>query len=200
LAVAAATGCGGGNNTESSSKTSSTSAASPTSAAASGTPSAGPPSGMYAPPGDYAGLLIKASDLGSEFTAPNPPVQDPNGPGLTGVGQSFTNADGSNQVTGTITLFVNPATAASVASTMKDELSKDVPGAPVQPIDVGTNGQMIAGMTADKSKAETDLTFAEGKAVVFLQFHSAPNDPVPSDFALAVARKQDDIIKNGLPS
>lgn len=154
---------------------------------------------MYAPPGDYSGLLIKASDLGPDFTAPNPPVQNPNGPGLTGVGQSFVNAS-DNQVTATITLFVNPATAASVASTMKDELSKDVPGAPVQPIDVGTNGQMIAGMTPDKSRAETDLTFAEGKAVVFLQFHSAPNDPVPPEFALGVARKQDDVIKNGLPS
>jgi hypothetical protein len=155
---------------------------------------------MYAPPGDYTGLLIKASDLGPDFTAPNPPMQNPNGPGQTGVGQSFINADGSNQITATITLFVNPATAASVASTMKDELSKDVPGAPAQPIDVGTNGQMIAGMTPDKSKAETDLTFAEGKAVVFLMFHSAPNDPVPPDLALAIARKQEDVIKNGLPS
>jgi hypothetical protein len=166
---------------------------------------------MYAPPGDYSGLLIKASDLGPEFNAPNPPVQNPFGPEATGVGQSFINADGSAQVIETITIFVNPATAESFASSMKDELSKDVPGAAMQPIDVGMNGQMVVmtlsevitetdGTTSDKSKAATDLMFAQGKAVVLLKFRSAPNDPVPPEFALSVARKQADNVKNGLPS
>jgi hypothetical protein len=169
---------------------------------------------MHAPPGDYSGLLIKASDLGPEFNAPNPPMQNPDGPEATGVRQSFINADGSAQVTAKIAVLVNPATAESVESSIKDELSKElskeVPGAAIQPIDVGMNGQMVTfeveeqvgtgGTTSDKWEAETNLMFAQGKAVVVLKFRSAPNDPVPPEFALSVARKQADNVKKGLPS
>ena len=41
--------------------------------------------------------------------------------------------------------------------------------------------------------------FTEGKAFVSIDFESPANDPVPQDFVLDVARKQDAAIKAGLP-
>jgi hypothetical protein len=153
----------------------------------------------YAPPGDYTGLLIKPSDLGPDIVTPNPPVQNPNGQGQTGVGQLFANPDGTRKVADTITLFADAATANSVAASMNEAMSKDVPGAPAQKIDVGTNGVMFAGLSPDKANAVTEVAFASGKAVVFLIFQSAPNDAVPPDTALDIARKQDAAVKAGLP-
>jgi hypothetical protein len=59
---------------------------------------------------------------------------------------------------------------------------------------------MVAGTSPDKSKAVTVLLFTEGKAFVTLEFDSAPNDPVPPDFAQTVAAQQDNVIKSKLPS
>jgi hypothetical protein len=208
LALAAA-GCGNDSGTSSSSTTSSASATSSTSAttsSASAAPSGAPgtpgaePNVAYAPAGDYSGLLIKPTDIGPDVVAPNPPVQNPNGAGQTGIGQLFTSPDGSRKIADTITLFADPATASSVAASMNDAMSKDVPGAPAQKIDVGTNGQMFAGQSPDKANAVTELSFASGKAVVFFIFQSAPNDPISADAALDIARKQEAAVKAGLPS
>lgn len=55
-------------------------------------------------------------------------------------------------------------------------------------------------MIHDGPKSNTVVIFTEGKAFVDLEFESPPNDPVPPDVALDVARKQDAAIKAGLPS
>lgn len=192
LAVAAATGCSGGHNATSSSTASSTSSS--TSAAASGTSSAVPSSG------DYTGLLIKASDTGPDFINGGVPTINPVA-GQVGVAQMFfTTRDGHRTIADRITVS-DPATAtAQTVTSSFAELGKDVPGVPDQPIDVGTNGRMVAGMSPNQSKAVTALVFAEGKAAVYLRFLSAPDDPIPPEFALDIARKQDAAVKNGLPS
>jgi hypothetical protein len=46
----------------------------------------------------------------------------------------------------------------------------------------------------------TVLLFTEGKAFTNLEFDSAPNDPVPTQFVTDVGQKQDTAIKNGLHS
>jgi hypothetical protein len=46
----------------------------------------------------------------------------------------------------------------------------------------------------------TYVTFAEGRVCVDLEFDSAPNDPAPQDVVLDIARKQDALVKNRLPS
>ena len=44
----------------------------------------------------------------------------------------------------------------------------------------------------------TVLLFTEGKALVDLEFDSAPTDPIDPGIAAEVGRKQDIAIKNGL--
>jgi hypothetical protein len=44
------------------------------------------------------------------------------------------------------------------------------------------------------------VMFTEGKTFVDIEFESAAGDPLPPDFVLDVARKQDAAIKAGLPA
>ncbi|HUJ83750.1 MAG TPA: hypothetical protein VLW83_17830 [Candidatus Acidoferrales bacterium] len=48
--------------------------------------------------------------------------------------------------------------------------------------------------------AVTVVLFAKGKALVDLEFDSAPNDPIDPGVATDLGRKQDAAIKNGLPN
>jgi hypothetical protein len=64
---------------------------------------------------------------------------------------------------------------------------------------VGLDGMLYPGATPDGSQAVTTLLFAEGRADVILEFHSAPDDPVPPDAAIELGQKQDAALKQGLP-
>lgn len=44
------------------------------------------------------------------------------------------------------------------------------------------------------------MIFSEGKVVAQVIFEGEPNDPVPADIAMDVARKQDAAIKSGMPA
>ena len=56
------------------------------------------------------------------------------------------------------------------------------------------------GPSAYGSKAETEVIFGEGRVLAQIIFESGPNDSVPADIAMDVARKQDAAIKSGLPA
>jgi len=187
---AATTGCG--NNKTSPPSSSATSASAAASATGSNTvtsPSTGQPT-------DYSGLLIKPSDIGGDLTTPQPPVLNPNN--APGVAQLFASADNSRRIGDTI-LIVDPATAAAGIENTKTNYAGKVSGT-WQPVDVGSNGAIISGTSPDNSQAVTVLLFSEGKALVNLEFDSAPNDPIDPGVATDVARKQDAAIKSGLPS
>jgi hypothetical protein len=171
---AAATGCG-------TDKT----ASSPSSSPASST----------AQPSDYSALLIKPTDIGEDLTAPQPPVLNPSG--AAGVAQLFANADNSRRIGDTILIVADPATAAAGLDNTKSNYTSKVSGT-WQPADVGSNGSMISGTSPDNSQAVTVLLFTEGKALVNLEFDSAPNDPIDPAVATDIGRKQDAAIKNGL--
>ena len=183
---AVATGCGGGNKGSSPS-----SSASSASSAASGTAA---PSEQ---PTDYSALLIKPSDIGGDLNAPQPPVLNPNG--APGVAQLFATADNSRRIGDTILIVADPATAAAGVENTKTNYGGKVSGT-WQPVDVGSNGAMISGTSPDNSQAVTVLLFNEGKALVNLEFDSAPNDPIDADVAKDIGRKQDAAIKKGLPN
>jgi hypothetical protein len=193
--LAAATGCSFSEKSPSSSTKSSTTSAASSSSAASTTPSA-PPSGS-GPLGDYTNLLLQASDVGSDATTSGPPIQNPGG--VAGAAVTFTNSDRTRSIDDLVIVLVDPAAAAQAAKERTSEFSKYVTGAP-QPFAVGTNGLIGVGMSPDNSKAVTYVTFAEGKVGVDLTFSSAPNDPAPQDVVLDIARKQDEIVKNRMPS
>ncbi|OBG34194.1 hypothetical protein [Mycobacterium sp. E3198] len=147
-------------------------------------------------PADYSSLLIKPSDIGGDFKSPQPPVLNPNN--ATGVAQLFANPDNSRRIGDTILIVADPAVAPTAIDKTKANYAGKVSGT-WQPVDVGSNGFMISGNSPDNSQAVTVLLFSEGKAIVNIEFDSAPNDPIDPAIALDVGRKQDAAIKSGLP-
>jgi hypothetical protein len=182
IVVGAATAAGCASSKTSSPSASSAGAGSVTS------PSSGQPS-------DYSALLIAASDIGGDFTTPQPPVLNPNN--AVGVAQFFVNADKSRRIGDSIQIEADAATAAVGVDNTKANYGSRVSG-PWQPIDIGSNGTIISAISPDNSQAVTVLLFTEGKALVDLEFDSAPNDPIDAGVATDVARKQDAAIKKGL--
>jgi hypothetical protein len=150
------------------------------------------------PPIDYNALLIKPHDIGGDFTASGPPVLNPNG--APGINQLFSNADGSRVIGDAILIVADAATAAVGVANTKNNYASKVTGGEWQPADVGSNGTIISGSMPDNSHAITVLVFSEGKAMVSLEFDSAPTDPIDRDIALDIGRKQDAAIKDGLPN
>ena len=148
-------------------------------------------------PTDYSSLLIKASDIAADMTTPQPPVLNPNN--APGVAQLFTNSDNSRRIGVTILILDDPVAAAGGVANTKENYAGRVTGT-WQPVDVGSNGSMISGTSPDNPQAMTVLLFTEGKALVNLEFDSAPNDPIPPALAIDVGRKQEATIKAGLPS
>ena len=185
----ATSGCGNDHKTSS---PSSSSTAAPSSTGS--TTVTGPPP---AQPTDYSSLLIKPSDIGGDLTTPQPPVLNPNN--APGVAQLFANADNSRRIGDTILIVADPAVAAAGVENTKANYGGKVSGT-WQSVDVGSNGAMISGKSPDNSQAVTVLLFTEGKALVNLEFDSAPNDPIDPAVATDIARKQDAAIKSGLPS
>ena len=187
-------GCGSkedSSSSESSSATSSASSQSATSETEATSSEAAAPAA-----GDHSNLLMTAEDvssLGETFTSDNPPLVNPNG--VQGVAQAFQSSDKTATIGDTILVFADPAEATKqIANVKETALATMVTGAP-EPLAVGTDGVMAAGTSPDGTKAVTVLMFTEGTAYVTLEFDSAPDNPVPPDFAQAVAQKQLDAIK-----
>ncbi|OJZ74607.1 hypothetical protein BRW65_07775 [Mycobacterium paraffinicum] len=197
-ALSIVTACGGKGDTaasSSSSKATSSTSTTPSSSAASTTSSA-PPSGV-APLGDYTYLLLQASDVGIDVATTGPPTQNPGG--IAGAGVTFTNPPRTRSIDDVVVVFTDPATAAQQAKERAQSFGKYVTGAP-QPFEVGTNGLIAVGTSPDNSKSVTYVTFAEGRVGVDLEFDSPPNDPAPRDVVLDMANKQDQLVKDRLPS
>nr|WP_276807231.1 hypothetical protein [Mycobacterium nebraskense] len=145
---------------------------------------------------DSSALLIKPTDMGGDLTAPQPPVLNPNN--APGVAQLFASADNSRRIGDTILIVADPATAAAGIDNTKANYGGKVSGT-WQPVDVGSNGTMISGTSPDNSQAVTVLLFSEGRALVNLEFDSAPGDPIDPAVATDIGRKQDAAIKKGMP-
>jgi hypothetical protein len=193
LAVGAAAtlltaGCGGSSSSSSSSpaSSSSTAASSTSSTAAAST--------------DYAKLLIAASDIvapGDTFTAQEP-TMNPNG--APGVATVFSNGGDTREIGDTILVLPDAAGAATALKGATAALGTSVVGGTPAPASVGSDSVMVSGASPDGAKAVTVLLFTQGSAFVTLEFDSAAEDPVPSEFVLDVAGKQDQKITAGLGS
>jgi hypothetical protein len=197
---AAVTGCG---SDKSPSPSSSTKSSTSTSSAA---PSSAPPtsSSAAAQPSDYSNLLIKATDIvvpGDSFNGPKTRQLTDPAPGIEGV---FTNQAGARTVIDSLLVYPDPGAADkdrdSLTKSYVDPQNGAIKGGTPAPADVGVGGTIISGPSADGTKAKTSVIFGEGKVVALVEFESAPNDAVPPEVALDVARKQDAAIKAGLPS
>jgi hypothetical protein len=194
LAVGAtSTGCSTGNKSAAPPSAGST----PSGATSANSAPSSPSSGASAQPTDYSHLLIKASDIGGDLSAPQPPVVNPNG--AVGVAQLFANPDNSRRIGDTILIVADPAVAAAGLENTKANYAGKVSGS-WQSVDVGSNGALISGTSPDNAQAISVLLFTEGKALVNLEFDSVPSDPIDADIAKDIGRKQDTAIKKGLPS
>jgi hypothetical protein len=196
ILVSGVAGCG---SNKSSSPSSTSTSPSASTSAASQSSAAPTSSSAAAQPGDYSGLLIKPTDIvapNDTFTlAQTLPV--PNPAGTEGV---FMNQAGSRKIDDTIYVYPDAAAAAQALDQSSKAISElSVKGTPT-PADVGTGGQIAAGPSPDGNKAKAIVMFTEAKVFAVLEFESPPNDPVPSDFVLDLARKQDAAIKAGMPS
>ena len=193
---AAAAGCGNHQTTSApTSSSTTTSSAAPTSSAPPGTVTSPPPGQQT----DYSVLLIKPADIGPDFSAPQPPLLNPDN-GL-GVAQLFVNADNSKRVGDFILILADPAAAAAGVENTKKNYAGKVSGT-WQPVDVGSHGAMISGGSGtapDSAKAVTVLLFTEGNALVNMEFDSPPDAPMDPDAVIDIGRKQDAAIKDQLP-
>lgn len=187
-------GCGDDKGSTPSSITSSSSSAATSSAASSGAAASTP-----AAQGDYSSLLITPTDVGPNAFVDGPPSANPGG--VTGAAQTFKNPDGKRVIVDTIGVNADPGAAAQLLEAMKGEVGKKV-NAPQQPIDIGSGGFMVIGQSTDPAKQMevSEAVFTEGKALVDLEFDCVPGNPTPADELLALARKQDAAVKNGLTS
>jgi hypothetical protein len=148
------------------------------------------------PPADYAGLLIRASDINApEVFTGSLPVNNPDG--RVGVTTTFSNDDRSHVIYDTIEVLTDPAAAAIALDKRKHGLDGIVHGVP-DPIDVGTGGTTVSGPAPDGVKGVTVLLFTEGRAFVELEFDGPDRMPAPQDFVTDVGRAQDEAIKKGL--
>ncbi len=190
IALATA-GCGGSDQSSGSSKESTSSASATASATSS--ESAAPSAGAN---GDYSSLLIKPSDIGPEATADGPPTANPGG--TTGTGQTFRTTDGNRIIVVTIGVFPDAAAAAAVIQPMKDAITDKVDGQQ-KPVDIGSNGFMVEGPAKKKSMEVSEVVFTQGRALVDVEYDSAPGNPAPADTVLDVARKQAAAVAAGLP-
>jgi hypothetical protein len=147
---------------------------------------------------DYSGLLIAAEDItapGDTFTAQAPTV---NPAGKPGVATVFSNGPDTREIGDTIMILPDAGAAAEALHGATDALSGAIADPKPEPAQVGSDAIIASGTSPDGSKAVTVLLFVEGKAFTTLEFDSAAGDPVPSEFVLDVAGKQDQKIKTGL--
>jgi hypothetical protein len=193
---AAVTGCGG--HTAPAPSSSATSSKS-----SSAAPSSAAPTSSSGAAQQYANLLIQPSDIvvpGDNFKLQQT-VPVPNPAGISGL---FANDAGSRTINDTIYVYPDVAGATQArdmtVSTLTDP-DLGVRGGTPTPVDVGNGGTMAVGTTMrpEGPKSKGSVMFTEGKTFVDIEFESAAGDPLPPDFILDVARKQDAAIKAGLP-
>ena len=192
VVVLAVAGCGGSDQSSPSTIESTIAPASTVTQSSSAQASA---PGTTAADGDYSSLLIQPTDIGPDVTTDGPPSANPGG--SPGTGRVFRTADGRAVVV-TIAVFPDAAGAAALIQPFKDELATKVDGQP-KPVDVGANGFMVEGPAKKKSMEVSEVVFAQGRALIDLEYDSPPGNPAPADAVLEVARKQAAAVAAGLP-
>jgi hypothetical protein len=185
--AAVATGC---------TATSSTSSAeSPDTSIALSSPPQSTPAGRVAP--DYRRLLIEPGDIntGTDTFATRSSTTNPGG--SDGVAALFVNQHDTRAIGDTILILPDSAAATTTLNTTVSAIGTITGGRP-QPSPVGTGGTVVSGTSPDGAKAVTVLLFTENRAVVRLEFDSAPGDPMPPQVVTDVGKQQQIAVRTGL--
>jgi hypothetical protein len=180
------------------SATSSTSSVeSPDTSIAVSSPPPSTPAGRVA--SDYRRLLIEPGDInnGTDTFATRSSTTNPGG--SDGVAALLVNQHDTRAIGDTILILPDSAAATTTLDTTVSSLGTIITGGSPQPSPVGTGGTVVSGTSPDGSKAVTVLLFTEGRAVVRLEFGSAPGDPMPPQVVTDVGKQQQIAVRTGLP-
>jgi hypothetical protein len=179
------------------SATSSTSSVeSPDTSIAVSSPPPSTPAGRVA--SDYRRLLIEPGDInnGTDTFATRSSTTNPGG--SDGVSALFVNQHDTRAIGDTIVVLPDRAAATTTLNSTVSAIGTIITGGRPQPWPVGTGGTVVSGTSPDGSKAVIVLLFTEGRAVVRLEFDSAPGDPMPPQVVTDVGKKQQIAVRTGL--
>ena len=139
---------------------------------------------------DYRRLLIEPGDIntGTDTFATRSSATNPGG--SDGVSALFVYQHDTRAIGDTILILPDSAAATTTLNTMVSALGTIITGGSPQPSPVGTGGTVVSGTSRDGSKAVTVLLFTEGRAVVRLEFGSAPGNPMPPQVVTDVGNKR----------
>lgn len=195
-------GCSGAPS--SSTATSASATSTPPAESTTVTTTSGPSSSALAQPSDYTGLLIRVTDIDAPipFTA-GPPTANPNGqPGAAILFSSQPHPQDQDGITihqvfirDTIHVLPDPAAAANALKSAEAAQGSVVKAAKTDASNVGSGGVMLSGTSPDGSQGVTVLLFAQGRALVTLEFDGPVDSLPPPGFVTDIGQKQADAIK-----
>ena len=149
-------------------------------------------------PVDYRDLLLVASDLTDAEDSFVERSRELNPDGSQGASAFFVNAADNRAIIDTFTIYPDAATATATLKQAAGTLPTLVTGGQPQPFPVGTDGVVVSGTAPDGNKAVTLVFFAQGKALVRLEFQSALGDNTTDQFVANVAKMQQIALRVGL--
>ncbi|MGX1805298.1 hypothetical protein ACWIGI_06255 [Nocardia sp. NPDC055321] len=136
--------------------------------------------------GEYANLLIKATDIDADWTLKSSKAEQN---GITGI---YGNGAGTEKITTAVIVQPDAASAAAAVAAAKTDVAQKA-GAAFTPIDVGVDGGILNG-----PDGTTVAIFAEGKAFSIIEFNSKTGEYVPAEVAVAIAARQAAAITSGV--
>ncbi|MEU0495022.1 hypothetical protein [Mycobacterium sp. NPDC006124] len=148
---------------------------------------------------DYRGLLLSAADLTDAEDTFVERSRESQPDGSPGASAFFVNDEDSRAIVDTFMVYPDAATATATLKQAAGTLPTLVTGGQPQPFPVGTDGVVVSGTAPDEDKAVTLVFFAEGRALVRLEFQSAVGDNTTSQFVTNVAKMQQIALRVGLP-
>ena len=148
--------------------------------------------------GDYRHLLLIATDLSDAEDTFNERSRESRPNGLPGASAFFVNDKDTRAISDTFLVYPDTGTATSTLRQASGTLTTLVAGGTPNPAPVGTDGVMISGKHPDEDKAVTLLFFTEGRALVRLEFQSAPGDATTDQFVTSIGKMQEIALRVGL--
>ncbi|WP_242456411.1 hypothetical protein [Mycolicibacterium sp. P1-18] len=151
-----------------------------------------------AAPVDYRDLLLSASDLSDAEDTFVERSRESDPDGSQGASAFFVNDEDSRAIIDTFMVYPDAATATATLKQAAGTLPTLVTGGQPQPFPIGTDGVVVSGTAPDEQKAVTLVFFAQGKALVRLEFQSAVGDNTTDQFVANVAKMQQIALRIGL--
>jgi hypothetical protein len=168
-------------------------------AAPTSTSSTTPSKSPQATAQDYTRLLLTAADLSGADDTFTRRSQTPNPNGDTGASAFFVNDKDNRAITDTVLVYPDAAAATATLQKSTAAMTTTVAGGTPTPTAIGTDGVTISGTYPDQNKAVTLMFFTQGRAVVRLEFQSAPGDATKDGFVTEVGKMQQIALRVGLP-